>query len=411
MFERTRRNHPRPAPSPRTIIALGAAIVLIAMGVRQSFGLFLSPITGDLGIGRETFSLAVAVQNLIFGLPLVGIFSDRIGARTVLFASGIVYSAALLIASTVDSAAGIFGAWGILPGLALSGASYVVVLGAVGRVVSPERRTTAFGLITAAGSFGMFAVIPGVQWLLSNYGWRTALQVIAIGVGLIAVLGLAFPGRAAHADAAHLDERLPRVLRRAWSHKGYLLLTAGFFVCGFHVAFVSTHLPAYLTDNGLPEVAGATALSLIGVFNIIGSSTFGYLGDRFRKRTLLSGLYLSRAVVFTLFLVIPLTSATALIFGAVIGFLWLATVPLTSGIIAQVFGTRYLSTLYGITFLSHQFGAFLGVWLGGRVFDTTGSYEPVWMMAVALGLVAGLLHLPISEAPLGVELEPAEATA
>ncbi len=397
--------------SPRTIIVLGSVIVLIAMGVRQSFGLFLSPITEDLGIGRETFSLAVALQNLIFGLPLVGMLADRVGARKVLFASGVVYAVGLLIASSVDTAAGIFGAWGILPGLALSGASYVVVLGAVGRIVTPERRSTAFGLITAAGSFGMFAVIPGAQWLLSNLGWRNALQVTAIGVGLIAVLGLAFPAHTADADDAHLDEPLPTVLRRAWTHKGYLLLTAGFFVCGFHVAFVATHLPAYLTDNGLTELVGASALSLIGVFNIIGSSTFGVLGDRFRKRTLLSILYISRAVVFTLFLLLPLTSATALIFGSVIGFLWLATVPLTSGIVAQIFGSRYLSTLYGITFLSHQVGAFLGVWLGGRVFDATGSYEPVWVAAVVLGLVAGLIHLPISETPVSVKADPAEAVA
>jgi predicted MFS family arabinose efflux permease len=395
--------------SPRTIILLGGAVVLIAMGVRQSFGLFLSPITDDLEIGRETFSLAVALQNLIFGLPLVGILADRLGARAVLFASGLVYSLGLLLASSMESAAGIFGAWGVLPGLALSGASYVVVLGAVGRVVPPERRSTAFGLITAAGSFGMFAVVPLAQWLLSDLGWRDALQVLGIAVGLIAILGLAFPGRAAHAEVAHLDEPLPTVLRRAWTHRGYLLLTGGFFVCGFHVAFVATHLPAYLTDNGLPEFTGASALALIGVFNIVGSSTFGILGDRFRKRNLLSILYISRAIVFTLFLVIPLTSASALVFGATIGFLWLATVPLTSGVVAQIFGSRYLSTLYGFTFLSHQVGAFLGVWLGGRVFDSTGSYDAVWITAVALGLVAGLIHLPLSDKPLSAQ--PAEVPA
>ncbi len=397
--------------SPRTIIALGAAIVLLAMGVRQSFGLFLSPITEDLGIGRETFSLAVALQNLVFGLPLVGILADRIGPRMVLVGSGIVYAAGLWIASFVDSAVGIFAAWGILPGLALSGASYVVVLGAVGRVVPAERRSTAFGVITAAGSFGMFAVVPGAQWLLDAFGWRGALQVLAIGIGLIAIIALRFPLRPTVEVDRHLDEPLPDVLRRARSHRGYLLLTAGFFVCGFHVAFVATHLPAYLTDNGLPGFVGATALSLIGVFNIVGSSAFGVMGDRFRKRTLLSILYTSRAAVFALFLLLPLTSSTALVFGATIGFLWLATVPLTSGVVAQIFGSRYLSTLYGITFLSHQVGAFLGVWLGGRVFDATGSYTPVWVAAAILGLVAGLIHLPISDTPLAMKLEPAESTA
>ena len=399
------------ARSPRTVIAIGAAIVILAMGVRQSFGLFLSPITSELAIGRETFSLAVALQNLVFGLPLVGILADRIGPKVVLISSGIVYSGALWLASTAESVGDIFLAWGVLPGLALSGASYVVVLGAVGRVVAPERRSTAFGLITAAGSFGMFALVPPAQWLITSFGWRDALQVLAVGLVFIALFALRMPRRDGADEAEGPPEPLPAILRRARSHRGYVLLTTGFFVCGFHVAFVATHLPAYLTDNGLTPAVGATALAMIGIFNIIGSSSFGALGDRYRKRTLLALLYLSRAVVFTLFLVLPLTSATAVGFGAVIGFLWLATVPLTSGIVAQIFGSRYLSTLFGITFLSHQIGAFLGVWLGGRLFDTTGTYTTAWIVAAILGVIAGLIHIPISDEPLAATAEPVESPA
>ncbi len=398
--------------SPRTVILLGALIVILAMGVRQSFGLFLSPITADLAMGRETFSLAVALQNLIFGLPLVGILADRAGPRVVLIGSGIVYAVGMWLASLATSVGDIFLSWGVLPGLALSGASYVVVLGAVGRIVTPERRSTAFGLITAAGSFGMFAMVPPAQWLITTFGWREALQVLAVGLALIAVIGAMLPGRSATVAVADQEPvPLPKLLRRARSHRGYVLLTTGFFVCGFHVAFVATHLAAFLTDNGLTAAVGATALAMIGIFNIIGSSSFGTLGDRYRKRTLLSILYLSRAMVFMLFVLLPLTSVTAVAFGAVIGFLWLATIPLTSGIVAQIFGSRYLSTLFGITFLSHQLGAFLGVWLGGRLFDTTGSYTLAWIVAAILGVIAGLLHIPISEDPITVAAQPAESPA
>ncbi len=236
--------------------------------------------------------------------------------------------------------------------------------------------------------------------------------MLAVGLALIAVIGAMLPGRSATVAVADQEPvPLPKLLRRARSHRGYVLLTTGFFVCGFHVAFVATHLAAFLTDNGLTAAVGATALAMIGIFNIIGSSSFGTLGDRYRKRTLLSILYLSRAMVFMLFVLLPLTSVTAVAFGAVIGFLWLATIPLTSGIVAQIFGSRYLSTLFGITFLSHQLGAFLGVWLGGRLFDTTGSYTLAWIVAAILGVIAGLLHIPISEDPITVAAQPAESPA
>lgn len=379
------------------MVGLGAVIVFLAMGMRQSFGLFLQPVTAELGVGRETFSLAIALQNLVFGLPLVAILADRVGPRIVLVATGVIYSLGLWWVSTISATWELYVALGPVVGLALSGASYVVVLGAVSRVVSPERRSTAFGLITAAGSFGMFAMVPVVESLRSNSDWRGAFGWSALLLLVIPAVALALPGRPAPGSSHGTEGSMAGVLRQASRNGSYLLLTAGFFVCGFHVAFIATHLPAFLTDSGLGAGVAATALSLIGLFNIVGSFGFGALGDRYRRRTLLAILYFSRAVAITLFLIIPITRMSALVFGSAIGFLWLATVPLTSGVVAGIFGSRYLSTLFGVVFLSHQLGAFLGVWLGGRVFDVTGSYTPVWIAAIALGVLAGFLHLPIDE--------------
>lgn len=385
------------------IVVSSALIVAIGMGVRQSLGLFLAPITADLGIGRESYSLAMALHNLIFGLPLLGFLADRYGSRWILVLGGGFYTAGLLLVSALGNAGGLFVGIGVLTGLALSGASYVVVLGAVAQVIPPERRSTIFGLVTAAGSFGMFALVPIAQWLLARYGWQGAFTALAGLVALISVLGLGFPTRPKQTPstlaASAGFESLASVLGKARTHSGYLLLVAGFFVCGFHVAFISTHMPAYLTDNGISGAVSATALSLIGIFNIFGSLTFGRLGDRYRKKYLLSLLYGARAVVIALFLILPLTNTTAVLFGGAIGFLWLATVPLTSGTVAQIFGSRYLSTLYGIVFLGHQIGAFFGVWLGGRVYDSSGSYTIVWLAAIALGVIAALIHLPITDQP------------
>jgi MFS family permease len=391
------------------VVLFSALIVIISMGTRQSLGLFLKPITLDLGIGRETFSLAVALQNILFGVPLMGILADRFGSRWILVLGGLLYAGGLLLLSIIQSPPGLFLSLGVLLGLALSSASYVVVLGAVAQVAPPARRSTAFGIITAAGSFGMFAVVPLAQWLLSRFGWQGAFLSLAAFVGTIILLSFGLPDTPPthrHPSENRMAEAtsFADVLVKARSHSGYWLLTAGFFVCGFHVAFIATHLPAFLEDQGLSTGVSATALSLIGVFNIFGSYSFGMLGDRFRKKYLLSFLYFSRAIVISLFLLLPLTNMTALAFGGAIGFLWLATVPLTSGTIAQIFGSRYLSSLYGIVFFSHQIGAFLGVWLGGRIFDASGSYTPVWIGAIALGIVASIVHLPITDRPL--EREP-----
>ena len=385
------------------VIACGAAMVFISMGTRQSFGLFLQPITFDLGVGRETFSLAIAWQNLLFGLPLIGILADRFGSRKIALGGGLLYALSCLLLSATGSPAGLYINFGVLAGTAIGCTSYVVVLGAAARAAPPDKRSSMFGIITATGSFGMFAVVPGVQWLIASFGWQTSFAVLAAFVGLTAILAIGYPGgtSVSAANSSGAEEEKPQpltvVLNRARRHSGYLLLTAGFFVCGFHVAFIATHLPSFLADNSVSKMAGATALAMIGLFNIFGSYLFGHLGDRLRKKYLLSLLYLSRAVVISLFLIWPFSNYSAIAFGCAIGFLWLATVPLTSGIVAQIFGIRYLSTLYGIVFFSHQLGSFLGVWLGGRIYDMVGSYDTVWILAILLSVAAAILHLPITD--------------
>ena len=383
------------------IVLFSALTVIVSMGVRQAFGLFMQPISQGLGTGREVFSLAMALQNLIFGLPLFGIVADRYGARWVVLGGALLYAVGCLLVPLSGGPLDLYLSLGLIIGLGLSSTTYVVLLGAVAQVVEPARRSTAFGVVTAAGSFGTFALVPGIQWLILHRGWQGAFPLIAVLVGAIFLLGFGLPRRAGTPDGAASSEgALLAALRKARGHSSYWLLNAGFFVCGFHVAFIATHLPSFLTDNGLSQMIGATALSLIGLANIFGSSLFGWLGDRYRKKYLLSAIYFGRAVVISLFLFVPLTDFTALLFGGLIGFLWLATVPLTSGTIAQIFGSRYLSTLYGIVFFSHQIGSFLGVWLAGRLYDATGSYEAVWWMAIALALAATLLHLPIADRPV-----------
>lgn len=383
------------------VVVCGALIVAISMGIRQSFGIFLRPMSTDMGTGREIFSLAIAIQNLVLGLPLMGIVADRFGSRWVVLLGGLLYGTGLLMIPYLNTAIGLYLVFGVVVGLALSSTTYVVVLGAVAQVAPAERRSSWFGVITAGGSLGMFLVVPGVQALQTGFGWQTSFAILAGIVSCIAILALGFPNKPGSQRKTGNDDHetgsLPQILNNARGNSGYWLLNAGFFVCGFHVAFIATHLPAFLVDNGVAPMAGAIALALIGFANIFGSYFFGYLGDRYRKKFLLSLLYFGRAIVISLFLLLPMTNVSAIMFGAAIGFLWLATVPLTSGMIAQIFGSRYLATMFGIVFFSHQIGAFLGVWLGGRLYDTTGSYTIVWMIAIGLGVAAAILHLPISD--------------
>ena len=375
--------------------------VMLSSGIRSSFGLFLAPITETLGTGRENLSIAIAINNIVFGLPLIGLLSDRFGPRRVMIAGAIFYAAGLVMVALVKTTLGLMLSLGLLVGIALSATHFVIVLGAVAQLVSEDQRSRVFGIITAMSSAGMFVVPPLAQLLVSNLGWQGALYALAAVAAVVALMAFGLPSRPGTqvhgVQQPHLDEPFREVIERAARHRGYLLLTTGFFVCGFHVAFIGTHLPAFLGDNGLPDFVAAGALALIGAFNILGSVTFGWLGDRFSRKYMLSIIYLGRALVILLFLLAPVTRTSALIFGGSIGLLWLATVPLTSGIVAKIFGTRYLSTLYGIVYFSHQIGAFLGVWLGGRFYDTTGTYTPVWIAGIALGVFAALVHLPIHE--------------
>lgn len=382
------------------VVIIASMTVMASSGSSRSFGLFLPPVTETLGTGREVFSLAIAVQSLLFGLPLAAFVADRIGAKMVLAGCGLLFASGYVVTSVTASQFGLFAGVGGLVGFGMSGTGFVVILGVVGRVVPPERRSAIFGLVTAAGSAGIFLMAALSQRLIDSFGWQTAmlwLATIFVGVALLALL-LPSAEDSGSDDGASLS--FIDVLHRARSNRSYKLLIAGFFVCGFHVSFIAAHLPAFLQDGGLDTWVSSTALGLIGLFNIAGSIFFGSMGDRMSKRTLLSILYTARAILMTVFLIVPLTTVSALLFSAIIGFLWLATVPLTSGIVATLFGTRNLSSLYGLVFVGHQLGAFLGVWLGGRVFDATGSYNVVWLIAIGLGVASAAIHLPIDEKPV-----------
>jgi MFS family permease len=393
---------------PWIVIASAAMIVTLAMGVRQAFGLFLPPISIELGIGRESFGLAIAISNLVFGLaqPFVGALGDRHGAGRVVFFGTLIYVAGLAGAAWVGSALGLHLTLGFLVGVALSATTFVIVLGAVGRVVPAERRGLAFGIVTAGGSLGQFLVVPAAQILLSDLGYRLALIALAGMVALCAVLAIGVAGKPGGAADPGPRQSMREALGEAAGNRSYWLLNAGFFVCGFHIAFIATHFPAYLNDKGLGLSIGASALALVGLFNIFGSYLFGMSGDFWRKHYVLSGLYAARGLVIALFLAVPLTQFTALAFAAAIGFLWLGTVPLTSGLVGQIFGIRYLSTLYGIVFLSHQIGSFFGAWAAGYVFDRTGSYDSAWAASIALAFFASLVHLPIRDQAV-TRLQPA----
>ncbi|WP_419537013.1 MFS transporter [Endozoicomonas sp.] len=387
------------------LVWLGIGILIICLGIRQSFGIFMLPVSEYFGTGREFFSFAIALQNLMFGVfqPFVGMAADRFGAKRVVFLGAIAYALGLYLTSIATATGILYLSLGTLVGLGLSATSYVIVLGAVAKVVPAEHSAKAFGLTTAAGSFGMFAMIPGAQYLLSEFGWQQALAVFAALCSIMAAFALFMNtarGQQAATQSDQPEQTLKQALKEALAHRGYWLIHAGFFVCGFHVMFIATHLPSYLADKHLPASSAAMALAYVGIFNIFGSYFWGVMGDRFSKRHVMSGLYLMRTLVIGAFVVLPVTVDTAAIFGAAIGFCWLGTVPLTSGLVRQIFGSRYMSTLYGLVFFTHQVGSFLGAWAGGRIYDFTGSYEPIWWSTVALAFLAALIHLPIDDRPV-----------
>ncbi|EEZ41261.1 MFS transporter [Photobacterium damselae] len=387
------------------LVWMGIGILIISLGIRQSFGIFMMPISDTFHTGREFFSLAIALQNLLFGLfqPFVGMAADRFGARRIIIVGAIAYGAGLYLTSLAATPSVLYLTIGALIGLGLSATSYVIILGAVARVVPAEHTAKAFGLTTAAGSFGMFAVIPGAQALLRNFDWQTAMQIFAvICCVMIAFAGFIKSQKATSDTPSQVDDSqtLSEALQEAFRNRNYWLIHAGFFVCGFQVMFIATHLPSYLGDKGLPGNTAAMALAYVGVFNIFGSYFWGLMGDRFDKRYVMSSLYLMRTVIIAAFVTFPVTVNTASIFGAAIGFCWLGTVPLTSGLVRQIFGARYLSTLYGLVFFTHQVGSFLGAWVGGRIFDYYHSYTPIWWTTVVMALIAALLHLPINDKPV-----------
>ena len=379
------------------VIAAGCLLALLSFGLRSSFGLFLDPMSSAFGWGREVFAIAIALQNLLWGLaqPVAGAFADRYGSGRVLTIGALIYAAGLFIMADASTPGMLTLSAGVLVGLGVAGASFAIVLAAFTRRVSPEKHSWALGIGTAAGSAGQFFVVPLGQSFISAYGWSMALTIFGFIALLMVPCAAALTGRPDTRQEA--KQSIRAALGEAFAHPSYNYLTAGFFVCGFHVAFIQTHLPAYITDMGLQAGLAAWALALVGGGNIIGAYTSGVLGGRFSKKYLLSALYFARAVVIALFILLPISEASVLAFSLAIGLLWLSTVPLTSGLVAQFFGTQHMAMLFGIVFFSHQVGAFLGVWMGGYLFDQTGSYDVVWWISIALGLLAAAIHWPIRE--------------
>lgn len=390
-------------------LMLGASLILfLSLGIRHGFGLFLSPMSVEFGWGRGVFAFAMALQNLVWGLtqPFAGALADRFGARQTIAVGGALYATGLVLMGFADSALSLSISAGLLIGIGLSGTSFAVLLAVVGRAAPPGKRSMAMGIAAAAGSFGQFAMLPGTLGLIGWLGWAAAL--IALGMLAALIVPLAAMVRDRPDVSAEPEQSLSEALREACAHSGFRLLAFGFFVCGFQVVFIGVHLPAYLVDQRLPVVVGTTVLALVGLFNVFGTYIAGWLGEHRSKPRLLSALYLARAVVIALFILFPVSVWTAYAFGVAMGLLWLSTVPLTNGTIATMFGVRNLSMLGGIVFLFHQIGSFLGGWLGGYLFDRTGSYDLVWHISILLSVAAAVLNWPIREQPVA-RLQAAQA--
>jgi predicted MFS family arabinose efflux permease len=395
--------------TPAIVLACGSMVLMLSIGTRQTFGLFLPPMTFDHGWSRETFGFAIALQNIVWGLgqPFAGAIADKFGAARVIIGGGAAYALGLVLMAYASTGLAFDASAGILIGLGLSGTGFGVIMGVVGRAAPAAKRSAALGLVGAGGSFGQFAMLPYAQTLISSFGWLSALLVLAAGSLLMIPLAAALAGRNTAADTS--DQSLTAAVREAAAHKGYWFLTLSFLVCGFQTIFVMIHLPAYLVDQGMSPNAGMTALALIGFFNIVGSYGCGILGGRFSKKKLLMWLYVIRAVAIALFIALPLSRYTVWGFAITVGITWLGTVPLTNGMVAQIFGVKYLSTLFSIAFLGHQIGSFLGAWYGGFMFDLTGSYTTVWVFCVVLSVVAAALCAPIDERDV-TALRPTGAT-
>lgn len=398
----------RPAiPVPLVIVA-GCIIAAIGFGTRGAFGLFTLPASADLGLSREQWAMAMAVQNLVWGIvqPFAGGFADRYGTGRVLAAGGIIYALGVLGMALSSDVLSLTLTAGVITGTGIAVASFGVVMAAFGRVVPAEKRSFVFGIATAASSAGQFIFAPLGQGFISAFGWQMALVWIALLLLLIVPLSAALRGRSVSAPG-EADMPFMEALSKAWGHGSYRLLVIGFFVCGFHLAFINVHMPAYLVQCGLSPEVGSWTIAVIGLFNIAGSLLSGWLGSRLPKQILLATIYFLRALAIAAFLLVPVSELTAYAFAATMGLLWLSTVPLTAGLVTLFFGPRYMGMLYGVAFFSHQLGSFFGVWLGGVAYDQTGSYSLVWYLGIILGLASAALHLPINERRVSAfELKP-----
>lgn len=385
------------------LFALVAAFVILGlgMGLRQSFGLFVGPITVDTGVSVATLSLAFAIQNLLWGVmtPFVGALADRYGTQRFLILGSLLYASGLAVMSVADNAFLVYLGNSVLTGLGVATVGFTLVLSAVARIAPEDKRSTWLGIASAGGSMGQFLLVPGAQLIMNDIGWSGAFLVLAALALLIIPLSFSFAGGTAKTTEALPQETMRGTLNEARRHSGYLLLTAGFFVCGFHVSFITVHLPGYVVSCNLSAQTGANALGIIGFFNVIGTLLAGWLGQRYRMKYLLAGIYFARAASIAIFLAAPKTDLVVFLFAASFGLLWLSTVPLTNGIIGRIFGPRYLATLFGITMFSHQVGAFFGAYIGGQSLALTGDYDLVWWISIGLAVLAGLLNMPISDAP------------
>ena len=393
------------------VLACGAAIVTLSMGVRHGFGLWLQPITQEMGWTRQSFAFAIALQNLSWGV--IGIFAgmaaDRFGAFRVLMGGAVLYGLGLAGMALSPTPLLFALTTGLLIGAAQAGTTYAVIYGVLGRQIAPERRSWAMGVAAAAGSFGQFLMVPVEGWLIASLGWQQALLALSMAVLLIIPLafGLREPGFQGAAPPKR-DQTIGHALREAFSYPSFNLLMAGYFVCGFQVVFIGVHMPSYLKDNGLSPQVASYALALVGLLNVVGTYFAGALGERFAKKHILAFIYFTRSVVITVFLLVPLSPASVYVFAACMGVLWLSTVPPTTALVAQIFGVAHLSMLGGFVFFSHQLGSFMGVWLGGFLYDRLGNYDIVWLLSIALGVLAGAVNLPVRESAIE---RPAAQTA
>jgi len=386
------------------LLACFGMILFLCIGQRHSFGLYLRPMTMDLGWDRATFSLAIALQNLVWGIsqPFTGMLADRYGAKRIFIVGGVFYALGLYGMSISRTGFDLASSAGLLVGIAQSCTGFGIVYGAVGKIFNAEKRGMALGIVGAFGSLGQFAMLPSNQAMISHLGWAHALL---IGSGLcLLMVALAFGTSAAIEKRAEVAQQsLSQALRQAFRHRGFLLLTLSFFACGFQLAFIATHLPAYLADRGLSPTVGVTALAIVALANILGTYLCGYFGEKISKKYLLAAIYGIRGIALAAFVTLPVTPMTTYVFAAVMGLIWLGTAPLSNGVVGQIFGYQYISTLYGFVFLSHQIGSFFGVWLGGVLFDLTGNYQAVWAIAIGLSVVAAIISLPIDDRSIQIK--------